>query len=137
MRPNFLLVVSLHLREHFHLLKLESLPAMVAGVWSDDSNMQLEATTQFRKLLSIGIQCSVAVVLSIYTSIYISGDILFIMLFSPQSAALLLKKLFNPVSFLDLLNSSLDQIFLNFRFELDLHFMYSDYLIVLVWTSVR
>lgn len=33
--------------------KLESLPSMVAGVWSDDSNMQLEATTQFRKLLSI------------------------------------------------------------------------------------
>ncbi|MBA0796242.1 hypothetical protein Gohar_007026 [Gossypium harknessii] len=33
--------------------KLESLPAMVAGVWSDDRNMQLEATTQFRKLLSI------------------------------------------------------------------------------------
>ncbi|KAE8705577.1 hypothetical protein F3Y22_tig00110422pilonHSYRG00119 [Hibiscus syriacus] len=33
--------------------KLENLPAMVAGVWSDDSNMQLEATTQFRKLLSI------------------------------------------------------------------------------------
>ncbi|PPR95175.1 hypothetical protein GOBAR_AA25503 [Gossypium barbadense] len=32
---------------------LESLPAMVAGVWSDDRNMQLEATTQFRKLLSI------------------------------------------------------------------------------------
>ena len=28
---------------------------MVAGVWSDDSNLQLEATTQFRKLLSIGI----------------------------------------------------------------------------------
>ncbi|KAG8477623.1 hypothetical protein CXB51_030407 [Gossypium anomalum] len=34
---------------------LESLPAMVAGVWSDDRNMQLEATTQFRKLLSIGV----------------------------------------------------------------------------------
>ncbi|GKU86955.1 hypothetical protein SLEP1_g1418 [Rubroshorea leprosula] len=33
--------------------KLESLPAMVAGVWSDDGNAQLEATTQFRKLLSI------------------------------------------------------------------------------------
>ncbi|KAI5680503.1 hypothetical protein M9H77_01730 [Catharanthus roseus] len=33
--------------------KLESLPAMVAGVWSSDSNLQLEATTQFRKLLSI------------------------------------------------------------------------------------
>lgn len=27
---------------------------MVAGVWSDNSNLQLEATTQFRKLLSIG-----------------------------------------------------------------------------------
>ncbi|KAE8703591.1 Importin subunit alpha-1b [Hibiscus syriacus] len=33
--------------------KLESLSAMVAGVWSDDRNAQLEATTQFRKLLSI------------------------------------------------------------------------------------
>ncbi|XP_075641480.1 importin subunit alpha-like [Castanea sativa] len=33
--------------------KLESLPAMVAGVCSDDMNLQLEATTQFRKLLSI------------------------------------------------------------------------------------
>ncbi|MFS7996245.1 putative importin-alpha, importin-beta-binding domain, armadillo-like helical [Helianthus anomalus] len=32
---------------------LENLPAMVAGVLSDDNNMQLEATTQFRKLLSI------------------------------------------------------------------------------------
>ncbi|KAJ8467167.1 hypothetical protein OPV22_029719 [Ensete ventricosum] len=33
--------------------KLESLPAMVAGVYSDESTLQLEATTQFRKLLSI------------------------------------------------------------------------------------
>ncbi|GER46877.1 importin subunit alpha [Striga asiatica] len=33
--------------------KLESLPSMVAGVWSNDANLQLEATTQFRKLLSI------------------------------------------------------------------------------------
>ncbi|PWZ10163.1 Importin subunit alpha-1a [Zea mays] len=33
--------------------KLESLPAMVSGVYSDDNNLQLEATTQFRKLLSI------------------------------------------------------------------------------------
>ncbi|KAG6531970.1 hypothetical protein ZIOFF_005807 [Zingiber officinale] len=33
--------------------KLESLPAMVGGVYSDDSSMQLEAVTQFRKLLSI------------------------------------------------------------------------------------
>ncbi|KAJ0613301.1 putative armadillo-like helical protein [Helianthus annuus] len=35
------------------LLILESLPSMVAGVFSSDNNMQLEATTQFRKLLSI------------------------------------------------------------------------------------
>ncbi|KAG8067233.1 hypothetical protein GUJ93_ZPchr0005g15587 [Zizania palustris] len=33
--------------------KLESLPAMVQAVLSDDSAVQLEATTQFRKLLSI------------------------------------------------------------------------------------
>ena len=39
----------------FELLQLESLPSMVAGVWSEDGNLQLESTTQFRKLLSIGI----------------------------------------------------------------------------------
>ncbi|KAK1279148.1 hypothetical protein QJS04_geneDACA007162 [Acorus gramineus] len=33
--------------------KLESLPAMVKGVYSDEASFQLEATTQFRKLLSI------------------------------------------------------------------------------------
>lgn len=33
--------------------KLESLPAMVAGIWTDDGSIQLEATTHFRKLLSI------------------------------------------------------------------------------------
>lgn len=33
--------------------KLENLPSMVTGVWSDDNDLQLEATTQFRKLLSI------------------------------------------------------------------------------------
>jgi hypothetical protein len=27
---------------------------MIGGVYSDDNNLQLEATTQFRKLLSIG-----------------------------------------------------------------------------------
>lgn len=37
------------------LLQLENLPSMVAGVWSEDGNLQLESTTQFRKLLSIGI----------------------------------------------------------------------------------
>jgi hypothetical protein len=35
-------------------LQLESLPAMVQGVWSEDPQAQLDATTQFRKLLSIG-----------------------------------------------------------------------------------
>lgn len=35
-------------------IQLEHLPSMVAGVWSDESTLQLEATTQFRKLLSIG-----------------------------------------------------------------------------------
>lgn len=34
--------------------KLDSLKDMVAGVWSDDPALQLESTTQFRKLLSIG-----------------------------------------------------------------------------------
>ncbi|CAA3007593.1 importin subunit alpha [Olea europaea subsp. europaea] len=33
--------------------KLESLPEMIAAVWSNDGTLQLEATTQFRKLLSI------------------------------------------------------------------------------------
>ncbi|WJX28025.1 Inositol monophosphatase 2 [Trifolium repens] len=33
--------------------KLEHLPALVTGIWTDDNNMQLEATTQFWKLLSI------------------------------------------------------------------------------------
>lgn len=36
------------------LLQVESLPSMVNKVWSMDSNMQLDATTQFRKLLSKG-----------------------------------------------------------------------------------
>lgn len=35
-------------------MQLEHLPSMVAGVWSDDGSLQLESTTQFRKLLSIG-----------------------------------------------------------------------------------
>ncbi|KAJ8535727.1 hypothetical protein K7X08_023447 [Anisodus acutangulus] len=33
--------------------KLETLPEMIVGVWSDDNSMQLECTTEFRKLLSI------------------------------------------------------------------------------------
>ena len=37
------------------VVQLESLPLMVFGVWSTDSNLQLEATTQFGKLLSMGI----------------------------------------------------------------------------------
>ena len=34
--------------------QLESLPQMVAMVNSNDAEQQLESTTQFRKLLSIG-----------------------------------------------------------------------------------
>uniref|UniRef100_A0A2N9JAL8 Importin subunit alpha n=1 Tax=Fagus sylvatica TaxID=28930 RepID=A0A2N9JAL8_FAGSY len=33
--------------------RLESIPVMVQGVWSDDPTAQLESTTQFRKILSI------------------------------------------------------------------------------------
>ncbi|KAF7805041.1 importin subunit alpha-4 [Senna tora] len=33
--------------------RLEGIPAMVQGIWSEDPATQLEATTQFRKLLSI------------------------------------------------------------------------------------
>jgi len=35
-------------------LQLERLPYMVQGVWSENLEQQVEATTQFRKLLSIG-----------------------------------------------------------------------------------
>lgn len=35
-------------------VQLENLPLMVTSVWTDDASRQLEATTQFRKLLSIG-----------------------------------------------------------------------------------
>ena len=35
-------------------MQLENLPTMVQGVWSDDPKAQLENTTHFRKLLSIG-----------------------------------------------------------------------------------
>ncbi|KAE8702847.1 Importin subunit alpha-1b [Hibiscus syriacus] len=34
-------------------IQLENVPAMVTGVWTDDTNLQLKATTQFRELLSI------------------------------------------------------------------------------------
>jgi len=36
------------------LAQLEQLPWMTQGVFSEDPKLQLEATTQFRKLLSIG-----------------------------------------------------------------------------------
>ena len=38
----------------YPLPQLENLPTMVQGVWSDDHKVQLENTTHFRKLLSIG-----------------------------------------------------------------------------------
>ena len=36
------------------VLQLERLPYMVQGVWSENLEQQIDATTQFRKLLSIG-----------------------------------------------------------------------------------
>ena len=36
------------------VLQLERLPYMVQGVWSEILEQQIDATTQFRKLLSIG-----------------------------------------------------------------------------------
>lgn len=38
-------------------LQLESLPRMVEAVWSNNTDLQLEATTNIRKLLSIGVHC--------------------------------------------------------------------------------
>jgi hypothetical protein len=38
----------------FAFVQLEGLPAMVQSVYSDDVAVQLEAITQFRKILSIG-----------------------------------------------------------------------------------
>ena len=35
-------------------MQLERLPYMVQGVWSENLEQQIDATTQFRKLLSIG-----------------------------------------------------------------------------------
>lgn len=35
-------------------VQLERLPYMVQGVWSENLEQQIDATTQFRKLLSIG-----------------------------------------------------------------------------------
>lgn len=47
---------SISLHESFLVLwlQLESIANMVQGVWSDDPALQIEATTWFRKLLSIG-----------------------------------------------------------------------------------
>lgn len=38
-------------------LQLESLPRMVEAVWSNDVNLQLEATSNIRKLLGFGMHC--------------------------------------------------------------------------------
>lgn len=76
---------------------------MVAGVWSNDSNLQLEATTQFRKLLSIGkvgnLCCFHCVI-----HVLLRDRLLFILYTSLQSEAPLLRKSYNLELFLALLS---------------------------------
>lgn len=82
-------------------LQLESLPSMVAGVWSNDNNMQLEATTQFRKLLSIGMTnpAPASVLLILFNFPFnLHAN------FDQQKEVLLSRKLFNLVLFLVLLS---------------------------------
>lgn len=73
---------------------------MVAGVWSDDSNMQLEATTQFRKLLSIGRVVNLCLVSITFLCVRLT----YITYFNYQSVALQLKKLYDLELFLALLS---------------------------------
>ncbi|KAJ9559181.1 hypothetical protein OSB04_013795 [Centaurea solstitialis] len=47
-------ILSLSIQTSTIEIKLENLPSMVARLYSNDNNMQMEATSQFRKLLSIG-----------------------------------------------------------------------------------
>lgn len=82
------------------MMQLESLPSMVAGVWSDDSNMQLEATTQFRKLLSIGRVVNLCLVPVTFLCVRLT----YILYFNYQSVALQLKKLYDLELFLALLS---------------------------------
>jgi hypothetical protein len=49
---------------------------MVSGVYSDDNNLQLEATTQFRKLLSIGTNL-LSFQLFLFLSLFIKGGPLY------------------------------------------------------------
>lgn len=83
-------------------VQLEHLPSMVAGVWSDDSNLQLEATTQFRKLLSIGKKFDLSSLMHLlYIYICFNYSPFF---FLYQSAALQLRKWYSQALFLALLS---------------------------------
>ncbi|XP_056687724.1 AT-hook motif nuclear-localized protein 3-like [Spinacia oleracea] len=51
-------------------VQIESLPQMVDGVCSDDGNAQLEATTHFRKLLSIGSYLMFSICIGLWEYVY-------------------------------------------------------------------
>uniref|UniRef100_A0A6N2MF26 IBB domain-containing protein n=1 Tax=Salix viminalis TaxID=40686 RepID=A0A6N2MF26_SALVM len=60
--------------------QLEHLPSMVAGVWSEDGSLQLEATTQFRKLLSVGekLLLGVYVIIVFYFFLILERDLILV-----------------------------------------------------------
>jgi len=93
-------------------VQLEHLPSMVAGVWSDDSNLQLEATTQFRKLLSIGKKFDLSSLMHLlYTNLCFNYSPLFLY----QSVALQLRKWYSRALFLALLSFSWGRTTHSFR----------------------
>lgn len=102
-------------------MQLEHLPSMVAGVWSDDSALQLEATTQFRKLLSIGQQFCWLGCNYLFVFIWLGLFVTDVFFFPIQREALQLRKLYNLELFLDLSSFWWGRISLSFRLLASLH----------------
>ena len=103
-------------------LQLEHLPSMVTGVWTDDNNLQLEATTQFRKLLSIGLG-SVSLCL-ICCLVNFNGALVNLVFCVYQNVVRRLRRLYRLVWFLALLSFSWGKTFHSCRFVL-VYFVYS------------
>lgn len=55
------------------ILQLEMIPQLVAGVWGEDGNVQLEATSYFRKMLSIGNHCYVDTNIPVFIAEFSGG----------------------------------------------------------------